>query len=283
MKTTRGFVTTKQDTGTEAHQEPEDGLVVDHLAVEFFVERHDAYFRAVQDATFSVPQGSFVSVIGPTGCGKSTVLRAIAGLVPYSHGEVRWNGNRITGPGAERAVVFQAAALLPWRTVSRNTAYGLENLRRPKAMITERVQEMLTLVGLDGYADRYPHELSGGMQQRVNLARALAVDPEVLLLDEPFSALDSQTRAVMGSELLRIWAQTRKTALLITHQIDEAVYLSDTVVVLSAGPASTTRHHIPIPLPRPRTDDLRRTTDFTNIVDHIWNLTKEAWLKSETT
>lgn len=272
---------TKRGVPVEAHREPEDGLVVDHVGIEFFVERHDAYFRAVKDATFTVPKGSFVSVIGPTGCGKSTVLRAIAGLVPYSDGEVRWNGKPIVGPGVERAVVFQAAALLPWRTVSRNTGYGLENLRRPKAVIAERVQEMLTLVGLDGYADRYPHELSGGMQQRVNLARALAVDPEVLLLDEPFSALDSQTRAVMGSELLRIWAQTRKTALLITHQIDEAVFLSDTVVVLSAGPASTTRHVIPIELPRPRTDDLRRTPEFTQIVDHIWSLTKEAWLKSD--
>ena len=257
------------------------GLEVKDVGIEYYVERHEAYFRAVDNASFSVEAGSFVSIIGPTGCGKSTLLRAIAGLVPYTSGQITWKGQPITVPGKDRAVVFQNPALLPWRTVLRNAAYGVEGHGHPRAEAERRAKEMLEMVGLSQFADRYPHELSGGMQQRVNLARALAVDPDILLLDEPFSALDSQTREVMGGELLRIWEATAKTAILITHQIDEAVFLSDTVVVLSAGPRSVVKHVVPITLGRPRDPELRRSPEFLSMVDYIWGLTKSAWFKAD--
>jgi NitT/TauT family transport system ATP-binding protein len=256
-------------------------LEVKDVAIEYYVERHEAYFRAVDNATFTVEAGSFVSIIGPTGCGKSTLLRAIAGLVPYTSGEITWKGQPITVPGKDRAVVFQNPALLPWRTVLRNAAYGAEGHGHSRAEAERRARGMLEMVGLSQFVDRYPHELSGGMQQRVNIARALAIDPDILLLDEPFSALDSQTREVMGGELLSIWEATAKTALLITHQIDEAVFLSDSVVVLSSGPRSVVKHIVPITLERPRTPDMRRSPEFLAIVDYIWGLTKNAWLKSE--
>jgi NitT/TauT family transport system ATP-binding protein len=257
------------------------GLEVKNLGIEYYVDRHAAYYRAVEDVSFSVSARSFVSVIGPTGCGKSTVLRAIAGLVPFCAGQITWNGAPITGPGMDRAVVFQNAALLPWRTVMRNATYGLEAHKLSKNEIERRTAEMLDLVGLGSFADRYPHELSGGMQQRVNLARALAVDPQMLLLDEPFSALDSQTRDMMGMELMRIWQTTAKTALLITHQIDEAVFLSDEVVVLSGGPRTVVRHVVPIDLERPRSSELRRSPEFLSLVDHVWGLTQQAWMRAE--
>ena len=257
------------------------GLEVRDVAIEYYVERHSAYYRAVDNASFTVEAGSFVSIIGPTGCGKSTVLRAIAGLVPYTSGSITWKGEPITVPGKDRAVVFQNPSLLPWRTVLRNAAYGAEGLGHPRAEAERRAKEMLELVGLSQFADRYPHELSGGMQQRVNIARALAFDPDILLLDEPFSALDSQTREVMGGELLRIWEATAKTAVLITHQIDESIFLSDHVVVLSAGPRSVVKHIVPIELPRPRLPELRRSPEFLGLVDYVWGLTKNAWLQAE--
>jgi NitT/TauT family transport system ATP-binding protein len=257
------------------------GLTVTDVGIEYYVERHQAYFRAVENASFSVEAGSFVSIIGPTGCGKSTLLRAIAGLVPYSSGQITWKGEPITVPGKDRAVVFQNPSLLPWQTVLRNAAYGVEGHGHPRAEAERRARQMLEMVGLSQFADRYPHELSGGMQQRVNIARALAIDPDILLLDEPFSALDSQTREVMGGELLHIWEATAKTAILITHQIDEAVFLSDSVVVLSAGPRSVVKHIVPIALDRPRDPELRRSPEFLAKVDEIWNLTKSAWLKAE--
>jgi NitT/TauT family transport system ATP-binding protein len=163
----------------------------------------------------------------------------------------------------------------------RNAAYGLESHKLSKAAVERRTSEMLDLVGLSAFTDRYPHELSGGMQQRVNLARALAVDPEILLLDEPFSALDTQTREIMGMELMRIWQTTAKTALLITHQIDEAVFLSDHVVVLSGGPRTVVRHIVDVDLDRPRSPELRRSPEFLRLVDQVWDLTKHAWLRAE--
>ncbi|MEV4623987.1 ABC transporter ATP-binding protein [Asanoa sp. NPDC049573] len=263
------------------HRQSGSGLEVKDVGIEYYVDRHQAFFRAVENATFTVEAGSFVSIVGPTGCGKSTLLRAIAGLVPYTTGEITWNGSPITVPGRDRAVVFQNPALLPWSTVLRNAAYGAEGHGHARPEADRRAREMLEMVGLTQFVDRYPHELSGGMQQRVNLARALAVDPDVLLLDEPFSALDSQTREVMGGELLRIWEATAKTAVLITHQIDEAVFLSDQVVVLSAGPRSVVKHIVPIALERQRVPEMRRSPEFLEVVDSIWDLTRSAWLKAE--
>lgn len=257
------------------------GLVVDHVAIEYYVQRHEAWFQAVQDASFHADQGSFVSVIGPTGCGKSTLLRAIAGLVPYARGSIVWNGQPVTGPSKTSSVVFQSPALLPWRTVIRNVGFGLEARHVSREEIESRAESMLELVGLAAFRDVYPHELSGGMQQRINLARALALDPELLLLDEPFSALDSQTRELMGYELLQIWEQTHKTAVLITHQIDEAVFLSDKVVVLSPGPRSTIRAVVEVDPELRRNRELRRSAGFTETVDGIWNLMREGWFSAE--
>lgn len=258
------------------------GLVVDGVGIEYYVRRHEAWFQAVQEVSFSAEEGSFFSVIGPTGCGKSTLLRAIAGLVPYARGSIAWNGHRVAGPSKTRSVVFQSPALLPWRTVARNVGFGLEARHVARQETESRVRSMLELVGLGAFHDVYPHELSGGMQQRTNLARALALDPELLLLDEPFSALDRQTRELMGDELLRIWEQTHKTAVLITHQIDEAVFLSDKVVVLSPGPRSTVRAIVEIDPKLRRNTEARRSAEFTETVDGIWNLMREGWFSAET-
>jgi NitT/TauT family transport system ATP-binding protein len=259
------------------------GLVVERVGIEYYVPRHESWYQAVQDVSFTADRGSFVSVIGPTGCGKSTLLRAVAGLVPYARGSITWNGERVTGPARTCAVVFQSPALLPWRSVARNVAFGLEARRLPRDEIDERTTQMLELVGLAAFRNAYPHELSGGMQQRINLARALAVDPELLLLDEPFSALDRQTREHMGDELLRIWEQTRKTAVLVTHQIDEAVYLSDKVVVLSPGPRSTVRSIVEVDRDLRRNPAKRHSLEFTEVVESIWQVLREGWFQAEAT
>ncbi len=176
-------------------------------------------------------------IVGPSGCGKTTLLNIVAGLLPYEEGTVSIDGKRVEGPGVDRAVVFQHSALLPWRTIAGNVRYGMEMQRRfDEATMRERADHFVKMVGLSGFERHYPNELSGGMQQRVNLARALAADPEVLLMDEPFAALDAQTREFMQAELLKIWSQARKTVLFITHQINEAVYLADRVAVMSARP-----------------------------------------------
>lgn len=252
-------------------------LVVDHVAIEHWIARENIVFRAIKDVKFAVPSGGFTAIIGPSGCGKSTLLRAIAGLVPYSHGMIQISGKQVTHPGFECSMVFQSPCLLPWRSVLKNVAYGLEARRLPKSEIERRSMEMVRLVGLAEFGNRYPHELSGGMQQRVNLARALAVDPDIVLLDEPFASLDHQTRQTMGQELLRIWEHTHKTVLLVTHQIDEAVSLADQVVVMSAGPESTVLDVVDIEIARPRDREVQRDPAFIKLVDHIWDVVKDAW------
>ena len=230
---------------------------------------------AVQGVSFSVAAGEFVALVGPSGCGKSSLLSAMAGLVPYE-GHLCTQGQAVTGPRDSISMVFQAAALFPWRTVAANVGYGLELRGVKKDRIRARVNEMLRLVGLEGRAESYPHEMSGGMQQRVNLARALAVDPEILLLDEPFAALDAQTREEMQDELLRIWQETKKTSILVTHQIDEALLLADRVVVMSRGPRSRIREVIEVDFPRPRTDVIRADARFIELSQRI-----SAGLKEE--
>lgn len=237
--------------------------------------RSDESIVAVQEVSFSVAAGEFVALVGPSGCGKSSLLSAMAGLVPYE-GQLRTQGQAVTGPRASISMVFQAAALFPWRTVAANAGYGLELRGVKKDRLRARVDEMLHLVGLEGRAESYPHEMSGGMQQRVNLARALAVDPEILLLDEPFAALDAQTREEMQDELLRIWQETKKTSILVTHQIDEALLLADRVVVMSRGPRSRIREVIEVDFPRPRTDAIRADARFIELSQRI-----SAGLKEE--
>jgi NitT/TauT family transport system ATP-binding protein len=220
--------------------------------------------------------GEFVAIVGPSGCGKTTFLKAVDGLLPISSGEIRLDGNTVSKPGPDRAMVFQSPSLLPWRTVEGNVAYGLELQRRRRSPGSqERIAELIDIVGLSEFRKAYPSQLSGGMQQRVNLARALAVDPELLLLDEPFAALDAQTREQMQSELLRIWSESRKTALFITHQIDEAIYLADRVVVFTARPGRILAD-VPIELGRPRPLSVKLTEEFLKYEQNIWRLLEEA-------
>lgn len=244
-------------------------LVAEHLALEYFIARTGETYQAISDVTLAVPRGSFTCVVGPSGCGKSSLLKAIAGLIPWSNGRLLIAGQAIEGPGDDRAVVFQSPALLPWRDVLGNVLYGLQLRRVARTDALSRAEAMIALVGLSDFKHRYPHELSGGMKQRVNLARALAVDPQILLLDEPFSALDAQTREGMQYELLRIWEETRKTAIFITHDINEAVFLADQVAIMSAGPGSVLLEAVDVPLPRPRAATTKREQRFFEIVDRV--------------
>jgi NitT/TauT family transport system ATP-binding protein len=258
------------------------GLVIKDLTIQYRTARSGVN-RALQDINLTIENGEFVCVVGTSGCGKTTLLKAIDGLVPASRGTIELDGQPVKGPGSNRAVVFQAATLLPWRSVTGNVTYGLEMQGRHRsAKSKETVQELIRLVGLQGFERSYPGELSGGMQQRVNLARALAVDPQLLLLDEPFAALDAQTRDLMQSELLRIWESTHKTAMFITHQIDEAIYLSDRVVVMTARPGRI-REVIPIDLPRPRALTVKREPAFIEYLDRIWTLIEEEGRRSGST
>jgi NitT/TauT family transport system ATP-binding protein len=213
-------------------------------------------------------------VVGPSGCGKTTFLRIVAGLEPATGGEVLLDGRRLSGPGGDRGFVFQTDSLLPWRTVLSNALIGPEVAGNVGAAERQRTVALLKLVGLEGFENYYPRQLSGGMRQRVNLARALAIDPEILLMDEPFSSLDAQTREIMQTELLRIWEQGRKTVLFVTHQIDEAVFLSDRVLVFARRPGRL-QETVEISLPRPRELAIKRTPEFVRYVDHIWRLIED--------
>src|SRR5215472_10628665 len=250
-------------------------LQIDHLTKHYWLEREDRDVLALSDVSFSVEDGEFMAIVGPSGCGKTSMLNIIAGLLPYNEGNVSIDGKRVDGPGIDRAVVFQHASLLPWRTIAGNVRYGMELQRRfDENTMKERADHFIKLVGLTGFERNYPAELSGGMQQRVNLARALAADPKVLLMDEPFAALDAQTREFMQAELLKIWSEARKTVLFITHQINEAIYLADRVVVMSAGPGCV-KDVFRIPFGRPRTLSLKRDPKFLEIEDAIWQLVEE--------
>lgn len=244
-------------------------LEAQDVGVEYFMPRTGKRLVALRDVNLQIRSGEFVSIVGPSGCGKTTFLNAADGLLKTSRGRLLLDGKLITGPGKDRAMVFQNASLLPWRTVKANILYGLEMQGRAKDAAKERVDRLINLVGLQGFEHSYPSELSGGMQQRVNLARALAVDPEMLLLDEPFAALDAQTREFMQYELLRVWNATRKTALFITHQISEAVYLSDRVIVFSGRPGRV-KDVVEIDIPRPRTLNIKRDPRFVEYEDRIW-------------
>src|SRR5687768_1193869 len=220
------------------------------VRMEYYQPRTNSRLLAIERFSLDIEEREFVSILGPSGCGKSTFLKIVDGLINATAGELRVDGRRINAPGRDRAMVFQDASLFPWYTVQRNVSYGLECQGVPAKEARERAQPLIELVGLKGFEHHYPYELSGGMQQRVNLARALTVDPDLLLMDEPFAALDAQTREVMQSELLRIWNQTNKTVLFITHQIDESVYLSDRVIVMSARPGRLIAD-IEVDIPRP--------------------------------
>lgn len=256
-------------------QQPAGGgrIEIENIGLTFSPSRQ-APVTALENVNLTVEPGEFVCVVGASGSGKSTLLRVVDGLLAPTEGTVRIDGAPVSSPGPDRAMVFQSDNLMPWSTVEDNVAYGLRmaGMKREEARARAHVQ--LERVGLARTAKQYPRQLSGGMRQRVNIARALAVDPQVLLLDEPFAALDAQTREIMSAELLRIWSLDKKTVLFITHQIDEAVYLSDRVVVLSAHPG-TVREIIPVTFDRPRDLHLKRTPEFGALVDRIWSLIED--------
>jgi NitT/TauT family transport system ATP-binding protein len=230
--------------------------------------------EALHDVSIQVGAGEFVSIVGASGCGKTTLLRIVDGLVAPTRGAIRVNGQPVSGPGPDRGFVFQQDALFPWRTVLDNVVFGLEVQGRAKRETRERANGFLQLVGLTGFEHLFPHELSGGMRQRANLARALTIDPDVLLMDEPFASLDAQTREIMQSELLRIWRSNKKTVLFVTHQIDEAVYLSDRVVVMTSRPGRV-KSILEVDIPRPRDLSVKRTPRFLELVDEIWKMIEE--------
>jgi NitT/TauT family transport system ATP-binding protein len=230
---------------------------------------------ALTDIDFEVAAGEFVVIVGPSGCGKSTLLDLLGGLSEPSGGRILVDGRPVTGPGLDRGVVFQQYALLPWRTALANVQFGLEAKHVPRRERAERAREYLDLVGLSGFHDRYPHELSGGMKQRVAIARSLAFDPDVLLMDEPFAALDAQTRDGLQDELLRIWEKTGKTIVFITHGIEEAVYLGQRVAVLTSRPGRI-KQVVDVPITaRSATEDLRSDPQFAHYRHEIWSLLRD--------
>jgi NitT/TauT family transport system ATP-binding protein len=242
-------------------------------------ERNEVETLAVKGLNLQIRAGEFVCIVGPSGCGKTTFLNVVSGLLNPRAGEVLLDGRPFVGPGRERGQVFQSPNLLPWRTVLGNVSYSLELQGVPRSEREHRAMSYIKLVGLAGFERHFPRELSGGMQQRVNLARALVAEPQVLLLDEPFAALDAQTREFMQKELLRIWQETRNTTIFITHQINEAIYLADRVLVMTARPGRI-KEVVPIDLPRPRTLGIKREAQFLAYEEQIWQMIEEEVINS---
>lgn len=240
----------------------EMALVVDGVAVKY---PGNEFGDTLHEVSFSVPDGAFWSVVGASGCGKSTLLSAIAGLTPIKSGSVTTSGEILSDPKAEFAtLIFQDPILLPWRTAIDNIAFPLELRKQSKSIRTAKARELLKLVGLEQYADYFPHQLSGGMRQRIAIARGLILEPKILLMDEPFAAIDEQERQRLGDELLRIWSSTQTTILFVTHSLSEAVYLSDRVLVLKGRPSSLVSS-LEINLPRPRKPEIMDDISFVDL------------------
>jgi ABC-type nitrate/sulfonate/bicarbonate transport system ATPase subunit len=229
------------------------------------VSKRFGRLEVLNDINLTIEKGEFAAIVGPSGCGKSTILRMFSGLENASEGQVLADGKPISGPHAERSLIFQEHALYPWRTVEQNVGFGMELAGVPAAERKSRIKDILEKVGLDGFQTYYPHQLSGGMRQRASIARALVMNPEVLLLDEPYGALDAITRLTMQNELIKLWRGTGKTMLLITHDIDEAVYLADTIYVMSPRPARFVKI-LKADMPRPRN---RNGADFVDLRQQI--------------
>lgn len=249
-------------------------LEIDHLQKTYFDPYAGTKRTAIRDVSLTIPEGEFVAVVGPSGCGKTTILNMVAGFLPPSGGEIRVGGRAVKGPGADRGVVFQSFALFPWKTVLDNVGFG-PKMRGVKKPERDRIaREYLALAGLTHAAEQYPNELSGGMQQRVGVVRALANDPDILLMDEPFASVDAQTRMTLQEELTRIWMEKRHTVLFITHDVGEAVFLADRVVVLSKGHVL---REVDVPLARPRVwDALVEDDTFKRISAEVLQLVRAA-------
>jgi len=248
-------------------------IEVKGLSKAFMDRNGEVAVQALEDVNLTVNDNEFLTVLGPSGCGKTTLLRCIGGLVPWDEGEIAIDGNPVRGPGQDRAMVFQSIALLPWASVLRNVTFGLELRGVHRSEANDTARELIELTGLRGFEKRMPNELSGGMQQRVGLARALAVDPDILLMDEPFGALDEQTRRLLQEELLQIWEETRKTVVFITHSMEEAVLLGDRVVLMSARPGKI-EEIVPVPMERPRSanvDSVEGSKAFREVTTHLWS------------
>ena len=249
-------------------------LEIKNVVKKFITEKKEVL--AVDNVNFEVRNNEFLSIVGPSGCGKSTILRMIAGLEKPTSGEILIEGRKIEKPDAERGMVFQQYTLLPWRTVLENVGFGLEIKGVPKAERDEVARKFIKMIGLEGFEDAYPYELSGGMQQRVAIARTLANDPKIVLMDEPFGALDTQTRTILQNELLKIWEKDKKTVVFITHSVEEAVYLSDRVTIMTARPGKV-KDIVDISLDRPRK---RNTVEFLEYKKQIVDKLKDEVLKS---
>ncbi|MBC5766592.1 ABC transporter ATP-binding protein [Ramlibacter albus] len=258
-----------------------DALELDQVTVTFrSPQENGERYTAVAGTTLKVRAGEFVSVVGPTGCGKSTLLNVAAGLLEPSAGDVRVFGERLAGINRRAGYMFQQDALMPWRSALDNVMVGLQYRGLPDADARSQAQAWLERVGLGGFGDRYPHQLSGGMRKRTALAQVLALDPDIILMDEPFSALDVQTRQLMENEVLALWAAKRKAVLFITHDLDEAIAMSDRVVVLSAGPATRPIGEFEIDLPRPRdVAEVRTHPRFVELHSQIWAVLRDEVLK----
>jgi NitT/TauT family transport system ATP-binding protein len=234
---------------------------------------------ALQDVSLEVRGQEFIALLGPSGCGKSTLLYLVGGFLPTTFGTIRVDGKPVAGPGPDRGIVFQHFALFPWKTVRANVLYGLDKLGLPRAERDSRAQAFIDLVGLHGFEESYPSQLSGGMKQRAAIARTLAIDPEILLMDEPFGALDAQTRSLMQTELLAIWRRSPKTVIFVTHDVHEAVYLAERVVVMSARPG---RVKAIIDTRFDRNDPgMAKSKPFLDKVDEIWGLVRDEALKAQ--
>jgi NitT/TauT family transport system ATP-binding protein len=257
-------------------------IVTKGLTVGYKLHRERKRLTALRDISLSVNRGEFVVLVGPSGCGKTTYINAISGLVEPWEGTIEVNGRQVTGPGPDRAMVFQDYALMPWRTVESNIRmpFEFQNLKLSKEEIDERVRRYIDLVDLTGFENSYPYELSGGMKQRVGIARALVSEPDILLADEPFAAIDAMTREAMQSELERFVAKTAQTVIFITHSIDEAITLADWIVVISSRPGRI-KEIVEVNLPRPRFDyDVKSLPEYSELRDHIWQLVKDEALQS---
>lgn len=263
-------------------------ISIQHVQKSFRIERNLGHLKenlqpisALQDINLEVKQGEFMVIVGPSGCGKSTLLDLLAGLTKPSSGQILLDGKPITGPNLDRGIVFQQYALFPWKTTLANVEFGLEAKGVPRKERRKIALGYIQLVGLSGFEDRYPHEISGGMKQRVAIARSLAYDPEVLLMDEPFAALDAQTRETLQSELLRIWEATKKTIIFITHGIEEAVYLGQRVAVMTSRPGRI-KKVLDIPFESRRSeDDLRSNPDFVKLRHEVWDLLKDEVTRAQ--
>lgn len=256
-----------------------------HVSKQFVVKQpslgRTPFFTAIEDISLDVQAGEFMVIVGPSGCGKSTLLDLLAGLTKPSRGSILLDGRQITGPALDRGVVFQQYALFPWRTALGNVEFGLEAKGVPEKERRERAREHLSLVGLSGFEDRHPHELSGGMKQRVAIARSLAYDPEVLMMDEPFAALDAQTRETLQDELIRIWERSKKTIIFITHGIDEAVYLGSRVAVMTSRPGRIKKViEVPAEL-RARHEDVRSLPLFGEVRHEVWSELRAEVLRAQ--